>query len=50
MNATNEIIFILNDDNVFCKDYDLAILESIKGKEKTVVTLNQIEPDGPWNI
>jgi glycosyltransferase involved in cell wall biosynthesis len=47
MNATNEIIFILNDDNVLCKDYDLAILESIKDKEKTVVTLNQIEPNGP---
>ena len=26
MNANNEIIFIVNDDNVFCKDWDVAIL------------------------
>ena len=25
MNATNELILIVNDDNVFCKDYDLAV-------------------------
>jgi glycosyltransferase involved in cell wall biosynthesis len=25
MNATNEKIFIVNDDNVFCKDFDLEI-------------------------
>ena len=46
MNATNEIIFIVNDDNVFCKDYDLAVL-TILETEKTVLTLNQIEPTGP---
>ena len=30
MNATNEIIFIVNDDNVFCKNYDLTISKEIK--------------------
>lgn len=45
MNATNEVIFIVNDDNVFCKDFDKAILEDIK--ERSVITLNQIEPTGP---
>ncbi len=45
MNATNEIIFIVNDDNVFGKDWDITILEDIK--EKSVLTLNQIEPTGP---
>ena len=45
MNATNEIIFIVNDDNVFCKDYDLVIKKNL-GK-KNVLTLNQIEPTGP---
>jgi glycosyltransferase involved in cell wall biosynthesis len=47
MNATNEIIFIVNDDNVFCNHWDVAISESLKGKEKSVLTLNQIEPEGP---
>ena len=47
MNATNEIIFIVNDDNVFCTGWDTAIVESLKDKEKTVLTLNQIEPTGP---
>jgi glycosyltransferase involved in cell wall biosynthesis len=46
MNATNELILIVNDDNVFCKGYDLAVL-TISEKEKTVLTLNQIEPTGP---
>tara|TARA_R110000787_G_scaffold91419_5_gene192728 strand:+ start:982 stop:1779 length:798 start_codon:yes stop_codon:yes gene_type:complete len=45
MNATNEKIFIVNDDNVFCKDFDLEI-ETDFG-ERTVLTLNQIEPTGP---
>ena len=45
MNANNEIIFIVNDDNVFCKDWDVAILNDLK--EKSVLTLNQIEPTGP---
>jgi len=47
MNATNEMIFIVNDDNVFCKDYDLVILDTLKDREKTVLTVNQIEPTGP---
>ena len=44
-NADNEKIFIVNDDNVFCKHFDLAIEEDLK--EKSVLTLNQIEPTGP---
>tara|TARA_B100000780_G_scaffold25751_1_gene16305 strand:+ start:2543 stop:3349 length:807 start_codon:yes stop_codon:yes gene_type:complete len=47
MNATNEIIFIVNDDNVFCKDFDIAIEEKLETNDKLVVTLNQIEPTGP---
>tara|TARA_Y100000592_G_scaffold100222_1_gene179272 strand:+ start:2617 stop:3414 length:798 start_codon:yes stop_codon:yes gene_type:complete len=47
INASNEIIFIVNDDNVFCKDWDKVILDTLKDKEKTVLTLNQIEPTGP---
>lgn len=45
MNATNEIIFIVNDDNVFCSGWDEEIKKSLK--EKSVLTLNQIEPTGP---
>ena len=45
INATNEIIFIVNDDNVFCNEWDVAILDNLK--EKSVLTLNQIEPTGP---
>ena len=45
MNATNEKIFIVNDDNVFSKDFDLEIEAQLK--EKNVLTLNQIEPEGP---
>tara|TARA_R110000782_G_scaffold35099_1_gene84041 strand:+ start:242 stop:1033 length:792 start_codon:yes stop_codon:yes gene_type:complete len=45
MNATNEIIFIVNDDNVFCSGWDVEIENSLK--EKSVLTLNQIEPTGP---
>lgn len=48
MNATNEKIFIVNDDNVFCKDFDLDIENNLK--EKSVLTLNQIEPEGTWHI
>jgi len=47
MNATNEIIFIVNDDNVFCKDFDLVIEDTLKNKERSVLTINQIEPTGP---
>ena len=45
MNASNEIIFIVNDDNVFCADYDMVIKENIN--KRSVLTLNQIEPTGP---
>ena len=45
MNAINEKIFIVNDDNVFSKDFDLEIEAQLK--EKNVLTLNQIEPEGP---
>ena len=37
MNATNEMIFVVNDDNVFCKDYDLAILDILKDREKNSI-------------
>jgi len=47
MHATNEIIFIVNDDNVFCSKWDDEIIKSLEGREKTVLTLNQIEPTGP---
>jgi len=46
MNATNEKIFIVNDDNVFCKDWDVVIDKELY-REKIVLTLNQIEPTGP---
>lgn len=45
MNATSEILCIINDDNVLSKDWD-----SIIGKEfhpNSVLTINQIEPTGP---
>lgn len=47
MNATNEIIFVVNDDNVFCEHYDYEIVNCIKDRDKTVLTVNQIEPTGP---
>ena len=45
MNATNEKIFIVNDDNVFCKKFDLEIEEEFG--DEIVLTINQIEPTGP---
>ena len=47
MNATNEIIFVVNDDNVFGEHYDYEIECCLKDREKTVLTVNQIEPTGP---
>ena len=45
INASNEKIFIVNDDNVFCSGWDTVIEKSlVKNK---VLTLNQIEPEGP---
>jgi glycosyltransferase involved in cell wall biosynthesis len=49
MNATNERICIINDDNVLCKDWDVAIMEGLK--ENEVITINQIEPyEGIFNF
>jgi glycosyltransferase involved in cell wall biosynthesis len=45
MNASNEVIFIVNDDNVFCADFDVVIEKNINNR--SVLTLNQIEPTGP---
>ena len=45
INATNEKIFILNDDNVFCSGWDTVIENSLN--KNSVLTLNQIEPTGP---
>ena len=45
MNANNEKIFIINDDNVLCSGWDTAIEYSLN--ENSVLTLNQIEPTGP---
>ena len=45
MNATNEKICIINDDNVLCKGWDKIIESELN--EKQVLTINQIEPTGP---
>jgi glycosyltransferase involved in cell wall biosynthesis len=45
MNATNECLVIINDDNVLCKNWDTVILENFK--PGSVFTINQIEPTGP---
>jgi glycosyltransferase involved in cell wall biosynthesis len=45
MNANNECIVIINDDNVLCKDWDTVIGDQIK--PGFVFTVNQIEPTGP---
>ena len=45
MNASNETIFIVNDDNVFCSGFDTIIKKELT--DKSVLTLNQIEPTGP---
>ena len=45
MNAINECIVIINDDNVLCKNWDSLILE--KYQSDFVYTINQIEPTGP---
>ena len=47
MNATNEIIFVVNDDNVFGEHYDEEIKSLLTDREKSVLTVNQIEPTGP---
>jgi glycosyltransferase involved in cell wall biosynthesis len=45
MNATNEIICIINDDNVLSKNWD-SIIEN-EFHLNSVLTVNQIEPTGP---
>lgn len=46
MNALNECILIINDDNILCKDWDVVINKHFSGSGK-VITINQIEPVGP---
>ena len=45
MNAINEKICIINDDNVLCKGWDDIIENQLKKNQ--VLTINQIEPTGP---
>jgi glycosyltransferase involved in cell wall biosynthesis len=45
MNASNEIICIINDDNVLSKDWDVIIEKEYN--PNSVLTINQIEPIGP---
>ena len=44
MNATNERIMIINDDNVLCNGWDSIWADMSEGEVKTI---NQIEPTGP---
>jgi glycosyltransferase involved in cell wall biosynthesis len=44
-NATSEKILIINDDNVFPKNWDTRIEEQYH--PNTIMTINQIEPTGP---
>lgn len=46
MNASNECIVVINDDNVLCKNWDETIKKHFSGSGK-VITINQIEPIGP---
>ena len=49
MNAVNEKICIINDDNVLCKDWDVIIESNLNQNE--VVTISQIEPfEGIFNF
>jgi len=44
--ASNEKILIVNDDNVFCSEWDKIVEADFKG-EGTCLTIDQIEPVGP---
>ena len=51
MNATNEWVFILNDDNVFGKEWDSLMVKAIcaqkftiRDMENTCIQMNQVEP------
>ena len=45
INATNEIVCIINDDNIMCKDWDVIIERDFDVNK--VMTIEQIEPVGP---
>lgn len=45
MNANNETICIINDDNVLCKEWDKFIEQDFHSDK--VMTIEQIEPVGP---
>ena len=45
MNANNECLIIINDDNVLCKDWDIIVEKQYQSV--FVFTINQIEPTGP---
>lgn len=52
MQATNEYVFVINDDNVFGKEWDRILSDVIdtyrtENDEKFVFTVNQVEPTGP---
>lgn len=52
MQASNEYVFVINDDNVFGKEWDSILAEVItdyrsKNDAKFVFTVNQVEPVGP---
>lgn len=42
MNASNKYVAILNDDNVFCSEWDSRLIPELR--EDTVLTVNQYEP------
>ena len=47
-NATNEYVLVVSEDNVFCKEWDKILKYLIETNvcDNTVLTINQIEPDG----
>lgn len=44
-NASNSTICIVNEDNIFCENWDVLIEEAFDSEK--VMTINQIEPKGP---
>ena len=46
MNATNEIIFIVNDDNVFCSKWDEEIIKSLGQESLPFNVENKLEQPG----
>jgi GT2 family glycosyltransferase len=53
MQANNAWVFIVNDDNVFCKNWDIRLraeierLNQVYNNQNFVLTVDQIEPTGP---